>query len=114
MNSGLRFNICNLKNSHQFNDDIPNLVECITANISAELGYSCSFWAHHLWEASVISEDHSSLIMEMQKFLHSHLLSWLEVLSLKKEVLSAAGALNSLAEQILASIIYIALIFQCH
>jgi len=111
MNSGLRFNICNLKNSHQFNDNIPSLAGCITANISAELGYSCCFWAHHLWEASEISEDHSSLIMEMRKFLYNHLLSWLEVLSLKKEVLSAAGALNSLAEQISASIIHIALVF---
>lgn len=44
---GLRFNMCNLQNSHLRNDEVPNLPQTITESVSPELRYSCMFWADH-------------------------------------------------------------------
>jgi hypothetical protein len=99
MNAELRFNICGLKTSSHFNNQIANLAECIKSSISSQLKYSSSFWAEHLRE-SLTLQSNSSLLIVLQQFLFNNLLSWLEVLSFIQEVPIAAGALNSLSRKL--------------
>jgi len=91
---GLRFNICNLETSHVFNDQIVDLPTRIKATIPSYLSYACCFWAQHLQNIS--EQDINPAIAEnVSKFAYTHLLHWLEVLSLIGEVSSAKKALTA-------------------
>ncbi|GJJ14368.1 hypothetical protein Clacol_008632 [Clathrus columnatus] len=90
MSEGLRFNICDIPDSHIRNIDDESLPERILSSISSQLSYSCRFWVLH-----VSSTAFNSLLAEkVEKFLHRCFLLWLEVLSLLKAI-SGAGKLMS-------------------
>ena len=111
MNQGLRFNICSLETSHQRNDDIRDLTSRIERAIPTHLSYSCQFWAEHLGDLIDVEHDHHALLKEIENFLHMHLLYWLEVLSLIKEVSMASMALRSAAQWTQVSIMCHIVIF---
>ena len=90
----LKFNICQLETSHQRNKDVSDLAERIKEAISSHLSYSCRFWADHLRSTNFTFD----MNVEIQDFLHTRLLLWLEVLSLIKEVNIASKALLSVIE----------------
>ena len=77
MDEQLRANICDLKfpNNYLDNDEIQHLVD---GRISSELQYACLHWATHLHGADK-DDKHSALL---KIFCFTHLLHWLEVLSL--------------------------------
>jgi hypothetical protein len=93
MNRGLKFNICRLESSYLRNDDIPDLASRIAKTISPYLLYSCRFFADHLSDST---NNNASLLEEIESFLHTNLLYWLEVMSLCNQVPEAVTALNSL------------------
>ena len=82
---GLKFNICQFPTSHASNDSVSVPEEPIR-----RIRYSCQFWADHLRDTEFDSEIHGLI----EKLLHSHLLHWLEVLSMTKEVRSAIRSLE--------------------
>jgi hypothetical protein len=89
MRTRLQFNICRLETSHIRNVDVPDLASRIEKFIPTSLSYSCRFWSDHLQTVKFDVE-----VMESVKyFLHTHLLYWLEVLSLIKEVNIASQVL---------------------
>ena len=90
----LKFNICQLETSHRRNKDVSDLAERINEAISSHLSYSCRFWADHLRSTNFTFD----MNVEIQDFLHTRLLLWLEVLSLIKEVNIASKALLSIIE----------------
>ena len=77
MDEQLRENICDLKYPERYfdNDKIQHLVG---GRISRELHYACLHWATHLFNAE--KDDDLSALLE--RFSFTHLLHWLEVLSL--------------------------------
>ena len=77
MDEQLRTNICDLKfpDNYLDNDKIQHLVD---GRISSELQYACLHWATHLFGAD--KDDKLPALLE--KFSFTHLLHWLEVLSL--------------------------------
>ncbi|GJJ11063.1 hypothetical protein Clacol_005294 [Clathrus columnatus] len=80
MMEGLRFNICDIPDSHKCNSDYEDLPERVLSSISIPLSYSCRFWALHVsWTAF-----DSSLARKVEEFLYHGFLLWLEVLSLIK------------------------------
>ncbi|KAL5633016.1 hypothetical protein ACGC1H_003493 [Rhizoctonia solani] len=79
MNAQLRFNICSIQSSFIPNDQLPELGERITNNISGELFYTCRFWVDHLSETS----QADALTLLTHEFLSHRLLFWMEVMSLK-------------------------------
>jgi hypothetical protein len=91
----LEFNICGLETSHLFNDDVPDLSRCVQSVIRPHLAYSCRFWGEHLQGASNSDPEAQILFTDIKCFLHNHILYWLEVLSLIKEVAVAVPALIS-------------------
>ncbi|KAG8729704.1 hypothetical protein FRC11_008171 [Ceratobasidium sp. 423] len=79
MEEQLRFNICRLKSSYDYDKDIPGIDAQVDATILPELFYACRFWAEHLARATFCNE----LIKKLDLFLDAQLLFWMEVLNLK-------------------------------
>lgn len=78
MDSLLHFNICDIESSYESNADIPNLQTRIDENILDDLKDACLSWAQQL---SILPFS-PILVHKLSRFLHNHLLFWLEVLSL--------------------------------
>ncbi|GJJ11010.1 hypothetical protein Clacol_005239 [Clathrus columnatus] len=92
MMEGLRFNICNIPDSHKRNSDYEDLPEQVSSSISIPLSYSCRFWALHVsWTAF-----DSPLARKVEELLYHGFLLWLEVLSLVKSVNIAAKLMSGL------------------
>ena len=77
MDEQLRANICDLKfpDNYLDNDEVQHLVD---GRISSELQYACLHWATHLYSA----DKDDKLPGLLERFSFTHLLHWLEVLSL--------------------------------
>ena len=93
MNAGLRFNICDIETSHVRNDDL-DLAPRIEKYIPDYLSYSCLFGAEHIQ----LSPFDPELLQEVNTFLYTRLLFWLEVLSVIKDIKIASRALLLLGE----------------
>src|ERR1700722_11904455 len=96
MSKELKFDMCQLPTSHMFNDKIVGLDDLVNDTISLPLQYSCCFWGNHLKIASSQAENIHMLANSLHEFLHTHLLYWLECLSLIKKVSIAHMAVTSL------------------
>ncbi|KAF8343564.1 hypothetical protein F5887DRAFT_886532 [Amanita rubescens] len=77
----LKMNLCDLKDSEKYNEKatIPDLQERVKEKIPPELDYSCRYWAVHLANSNTVDEP---LLLQLRYFVYTHLLHWLEALSL--------------------------------
>ncbi|KAL5633002.1 hypothetical protein ACGC1H_003480 [Rhizoctonia solani] len=80
MQSQLRFNIGSIQSSFIPDNQIADLKDQITANISSELFYTCRFWADHLSQTPIVDNP---LLLTTHRFLSDLFLFWMEVLNLK-------------------------------
>ncbi|KAJ7224708.1 hypothetical protein GGX14DRAFT_309597, partial [Mycena pura] len=90
LNSQLKFNICDLEDSHVLNVDVPALLDRIEGHIFAELKYASLFWAHHLRDAGLDEE----ILIELKGLMNNRFLYWLEVVSLLNQVPIAIESLE--------------------
>ncbi|CDO72559.1 hypothetical protein BN946_scf184983.g42 [Trametes cinnabarina] len=76
----LKHNICGTSWVHDdlLNVDIPGLPDRIAQNLPSALQYACKYWAFHLRRA----EFNEELLAALEDFCKTHLLHWLEALSL--------------------------------
>jgi hypothetical protein len=79
MNAHLRENICDIKDPSLLNTEVYLLQETLERVAPAELRYACRHWHAHLRLANVTSP---SLVNSLETFCTTHLLHWLELLSL--------------------------------
>lgn len=77
MDEQLRANICDLKFPEKYLENAKIQSLC-GGRISSELQYACIHWATHLRSADV--DEHLSALLD--SFSFTHILHWLEVLSL--------------------------------
>ncbi|EUC60382.1 vegetative incompatibility protein HET-E-1 [Rhizoctonia solani AG-3 Rhs1AP] len=89
MKNQLRFNICNLASSFVPDKEVENIEQRIKASISPTLAYACRYWASHLGLA--LRSD--MLLTLLDEFLCHRLLFWMEVLSLRRELLAGVHQL---------------------
>ncbi|KAJ7340800.1 hypothetical protein DFH08DRAFT_626116, partial [Mycena albidolilacea] len=94
MKADLQFNICRLEDSHICNSDVHDLPNHIMTYISPQLSYSSRFWADHLDTA----DFDNWLLEDIQLFVHSKFLYWLEVLSVLQDIPTAINALLTAAK----------------
>jgi hypothetical protein len=89
----LKFNICNLETSCLSNSEIPDLKSRVHLRISDVLQYSCMYWASHLCSDS---RPTSKRVLERLGTLltGTHVLYWLEVLSVIGQVPVAISTLR--------------------
>ena len=81
MKERLKKNICNLENYVSL-DKVEGLpIRCQT-QIGDALGYACQFWAKHLVEVSNNGPSIGEVHKAINEFFITHLLFWIEVLSL--------------------------------
>ena len=93
MNKELRFNICNIRSSFLPNDTLQ-----LNDSIKPSLAYVSQFWALHLEHVPLLA-DWSAVI----SFVQDNLLSWLEVLSIRRVLDTGAPSL-SILEQLMSSV----------
>lgn len=78
MNRDLRFNICDLEDSHRLNKDVNDLPVRIARNISEALRYAALFWFYHLKQLGLGDyEEKACTFLNSPKALY-----WVELLSL--------------------------------
>ncbi|OSC98362.1 WD40 repeat-like protein [Trametes coccinea BRFM310] len=78
MQENLKHNICRVPPEHNLNDTIPDLPARIARYLHPALQYACRYWLHHLNLAQIGEE----LLAALEEFCDTHLLHWLETLSL--------------------------------
>lgn len=93
---GLRFNICELRDSCVMNCDVPDLQDRISRNIKPEILYSCMYWTSHVVQRPFHSVDLLTVQLLDQLLYGQHLLFWIEVLSLAGELHLASTSIVQL------------------
>jgi WD40 repeat protein len=73
-------------------------------SLCEELSYACTFWIEHV---CTVTEDTASLAIRLDTFLHTHLLHWLECMSILKRSRMAIKLLYRLREWVKASVILV-------
>ncbi|KAJ6627729.1 WD40 repeat-like protein [Mycena sp. CBHHK59/15] len=91
LKNDLRFNICELEDSHRSNAEVLDLSSLISRFIHPALSYSSEFWAAHLEDV-----DFDPIILaEIKQLMETQLPYWLEVLSLTHQVGAASTVLTA-------------------
>lgn len=76
MSSALRRNICQLETTHTSRREIKNSV--LERHLPSQLRYACQYWIRHVNEGRLSVHT----IRQIEVFLRTHFLHWLEALSL--------------------------------
>ena len=90
MKAELRFNICKLVSSFVFDQDVPGLEDQVKEHISLTLSYTCRYWGEHLARGNPSEAAHEHL----SEFLTKRLLFWMEVLNLKRQIVTGGEILQ--------------------
>jgi hypothetical protein len=98
MNKRLRYDICGSGRPWLRNDEVVHLVDALED--LGSLRYACMYWAAHLRLASA---QHSRLAGELVFFCDKHLLHWIELLSLIRQLSSVDDYLPGALEWCQAS-----------
>jgi hypothetical protein len=94
LKSKLCFNICQLPTSYLANQNVMDLEKRIKDNIPADLSYACKFMADHLQAV----EFDNLILADIDGFMRTQFLYWLEVLSLVKKIPVCFKALSILED----------------
>jgi hypothetical protein len=108
MNMHLRENICNIRDPSLPNTEVHLLQQILEDVAPAELRYACKHWHVHLCLSGVTS---SSLVDSLETFCTTHLLHWLELLSLLNELPTAQMGMPLLLAYLRVCIIFSRLLF---
>jgi hypothetical protein len=91
LNKHLRRNICSLGTSEMYaGRPIPDLDERMARCIPNELGYACCYWSDHLGR----SLDTTTILGELEIFVRTHILHWIECMSLLAEMETAVSGVS--------------------
>ncbi|CAE6368766.1 unnamed protein product, partial [Rhizoctonia solani] len=77
-----RLNICGLESAYLPDRLVPNIKERVTRAISVDLCYACRYWADHVGAGKCTV----ALVTQLQEFVSTRLLLWMEVLNVKKQM----------------------------
>ncbi|KAI9059856.1 WD40 repeat-like protein, partial [Trametes sanguinea] len=107
MQQALKHDICEVcpEHAHLLNHEIPGLTEKLTTHIPAALQYASQYWMRHLVRAEIGEE----LLAALEKFCNTHLIHWLEILSL-------LGCMDGAIESLRSTQLYLkatALLYDC-
>jgi hypothetical protein len=101
MNGKLRTNICRVTDQTVLNDEIPDLASRLDSYILEDLAYSCESWSDHLqrpWNRD------PEILPLLNEFCETHVLHWLEVMSLRAETRNAIMAVRNIQKWLPVSI----------
>ncbi|KAJ7121439.1 WD40 repeat-like protein [Mycena epipterygia] len=94
LDTELRFNICDLENSHLRNADVVGISDRVATVITPPLAYSSCFWFNHIQAIPF----EKTVLQTIDRLLHRKFLYWLETLSLLGEITIATVGLQAVAD----------------
>ena len=97
MRGKLKKNICNL-DDYVILSDVKDLPTCNEVNIGEALKYACCFWTKHLLEIPRKSLSVEEVQNAMDEFFTAHLLHWIEVLILTRNLGIGVYAMEDIEE----------------
>jgi hypothetical protein len=97
MKERLKKNICSL-DDHAILNQTKDLPAYLKSYIGDALGYACQFWTRHLMEIPSSSQDIEKVYKAMDEFFTTHLLFWIEALSLMGNLNVGIYALNDVQQ----------------
>ena len=97
MGEKLKKNICNL-DDYAILSEVRDLPACVKANIGVTLEYACCFWTKHLLGVPSSSPKVDEVQKAIDKFFATHVLFWIEVLSLIGNLNTGVYALNDIQQ----------------
>jgi hypothetical protein len=100
MNNQLKQDICDIHDPTRTNSTVSDLPERLEKSVSPELRYAAIYWMHHVTSAFVATAD---VFDALTIFCDDHILHWLELLSLLKQLLVASKGLPGLLRWVEAS-----------
>jgi hypothetical protein len=95
MNRYLKRNICGLNDISLLNSEVSDLPARLDNHAPMELRYACQHWMAHLGHTSQVTK---TLDGELNEFCSTHLLHWIEMLSLTSIIADGLSALPTALE----------------
>ncbi|KAJ7636964.1 hypothetical protein FB45DRAFT_789127, partial [Roridomyces roridus] len=97
MQSLLKRDICEINDPTKLNSEVPNLQRRLEKCLPEHLQYSCRFWASHLVQVADLDDPLGDVL---RGFLFSHLLHWIEAMTLMNEFDAAFIALEKVHQRL--------------
>ena len=97
MEERLKRNICNLDNNTVLSD-VDDLSVCRKKHIGDALEYACQFWTKHLMKSPSSGPDAEEVQRVTDKFFTTHLLFWIEVLTIMGNLDVSVHSINDIRE----------------
>ncbi|KAJ5609868.1 hypothetical protein N7528_009134 [Penicillium herquei] len=97
MKNKLHQNICHISHVGPVDLNSEDMVSLSKEHIPSELAYACLNWIHHL----IKSDHHFIDTKEIESFLEAHLLHWIEVLALLRELASGSSSIRDLRQMMM-------------
>jgi hypothetical protein len=82
LNKELHFDMCDIRDPSLFNVEVQDMKDRLRKHISLALRYSCEFWAVHCLHYVQASGPQHEVPLGLLEFCNTHLLHWIELLSL--------------------------------
>ena len=96
MEQRLRRNICDLDYSPL--NEVNDLSDCRKEHIGDVLEYACQFWTKHLVKSPSSGPNAEKVQKEIEKFFTTHLLHWIEVLIIMKNLNTSVYSLDDIKQ----------------
>jgi hypothetical protein len=90
---GLKRDVCAINDPTKFNSEILDLDERLNKYLTEHLRYACGFWNRHLED---VADDDVGAFDQAKEFLLTHLLHWIEVMSLLNDINGVLMTLRAL------------------
>jgi hypothetical protein len=74
--------VCNIRDPSLFNNEVEDLKDRLRKHVSLALRYSCEFWTVHCIFAAQALGPQGEVPLGLLEFCNTHLLHWIELLSL--------------------------------
>jgi hypothetical protein len=100
LNKLLKLNICHIQDPSLYNVEVPDLEILLRQYVTAALCYSCCFWITHWLEHIRAAGARAQVPHGLDVFCAEHLLHWMELLSLTKNIYAAQRVLPDLMSKI--------------
>jgi hypothetical protein len=82
LNKELHFDMCDIRDPSLFNVEVQDMQDRLRKYVSLALRYSCEFWAVHCLYTPQASGSQGEVPLGLPEFCRTHLLHWIELLSL--------------------------------
>jgi hypothetical protein len=96
LNAKLCFDICDIRDPSLSNDEVSDFQERLAKHVPGSLRYGSRYWAAHYLQYIRLAPSRSLIPAGLEFFCKTHLLHWIEVLSLTKVLDEVRSVMSTL------------------